>query len=127
MTKMFCVSLSMAFALLARAPDADRPAHAAEPAAPFEAASPNDAQTFTALMAESMVRMHTGMMVPETHQPDRDFAVMMIPHHQGAVDMALAELRFGHDKRLRRLAEGIIVEQRQEIEVMQRILADASR
>jgi uncharacterized protein (DUF305 family) len=49
---------------------------------------------------------------------------MMIPHHQGAVDMALVELRFGHDERLRRLAQGIIVEQRQEIEVMRRILAN---
>ncbi len=49
---------------------------------------------------------------------------MMIPHHQGAVDMAIAELTFGRDERLRRLAQGIIVEQRQEIEVMQRALAD---
>ena len=75
-------------------------------------------------MAESMMRMHAGMNVPATREPDRDFAAMMIPHHQGAVDMALVELRFGRDQRLRRLAEGIIVEQRQEIEVMRRILAN---
>ena len=48
---------------------------------------------------------------------------MMIPHHQGAIDMAEAELRFGHDERLRRLAQAIIVEQRQEIVVMRDALA----
>ena len=118
--------LTLLVAPLALAPDAERPARA-ESAARFESASPADAKAFASLMAESMARMHAGMMVPDTREPDRDFAAMMIPHHQGAVDMALAELRFGHDQRLRRLAEGIIVEQRQEIEVMQRILADAHR
>jgi uncharacterized protein (DUF305 family) len=77
---------------------------------------------FAAEMHAAMLKMDAGMAVPPTGDPDRDFARMMIPHHQGAVDMALAELRFGRDERLRRLAQGIIVEQRQEIEVMQRIL-----
>ena len=54
--------------------------------------------------------------------PDRDFAAMMIPHHQGAVDMAKVELQFGKNPILRRLAQGIIVEQLQEIAVMQREL-----
>ena len=49
---------------------------------------------------------------------------MMIPHHQGAIDMAEIELRFGTDERLRRLAQGIIVEQRQEIAVMRKILSE---
>ena len=49
---------------------------------------------------------------------------MMIPHHQGAVDMAIVELRYGKDERLRRLAQGIIVEQQQEVVVMRDILAD---
>jgi uncharacterized protein (DUF305 family) len=74
------------------------------------------------MMGEAMRRMDAGMSVPPTGDPDRDFARMMIPHHQGAVDMALAELRFGKDERLRRLAQGIIVEQRQEIDLMQSIL-----
>ncbi len=56
-------------------------------------------------------------------RPDRDFAAMMVPHHQGAVDMAVAELRYGKDERLRRLAQGIIVEQRSEIALMRSILA----
>jgi len=42
----------------------------------------------------------------------------MIPHHQGAIDMALVELRYGKDERLKRLAQEIIVAQKQEIEVM---------
>lgn len=70
-----------------------------------------------------MTRMDRGMAVPYSGDPDRDFAAMMIPHHQGAIDMAEIELRFGHDERLRRLAQGIIVEQRQEIAVMQQVLA----
>ena len=48
---------------------------------------------------------------------------MMIPHHQGAVEMAEAELRFGRDPVLRRLAQGIVVEQQQEIAVMRQALA----
>lgn len=77
---------------------------------------------FATAMAGAMQRMHRAMAVPSTGDPDRDFAAMMIPHHQGAIDMAEAELRFGKDERLRRLAQGIIVEQRQEVAVMQAIL-----
>jgi len=55
---------------------------------------------------------------PMTGDPDHDFAAMMIPHHQGAVDMAKAELLYGKDPVLRRLAQEIIVTQEQEIEVM---------
>ncbi len=43
---------------------------------------------------------------------------MMAPHHQGAIDMAQAELRYGHNEQLRRLAQEIIVEQQQEIVAM---------
>jgi uncharacterized protein (DUF305 family) len=80
------------------------------------------ADSFTSMMDLAMRRMDAGMNAPPTGDPDRDFARMMIPHHQGAVDMALAELRYGKDERLRRLAQGIIVEQRQEIALMQSIL-----
>ena len=75
-------------------------------------------------MRGSMERMHAAMMVAPRGDPDRDFAAMMIPHHQGAVDMAEAELKYGKNERLRRLAQGIIVEQRQEIVVMQGVLAE---
>ena len=124
MTKMLGLcQVGLWLVLLSFSSDGDRAASAVELPGSFQVAGPADAKAFAALMAQAMSRMHAGMNVPDTHEPDRDFAAMMIPHHQGAVDMALVELRFGHDERLRRLAEGIIVEQRQEIEVMRRILA----
>ncbi|MBV8574829.1 MAG: DUF305 domain-containing protein [Acetobacteraceae bacterium] len=87
------------------------------------AAAPADAgDEFTAAMSAAMERMDRGMMVPPSGDPDRDFAAMMIPHHQGAVDMAEIELRLGKNQVLRRLAEAIIVEQRQEIQIMQQVL-----
>ena len=49
---------------------------------------------------------------------------MIIAHHQGAIDMAKVELIYGRDPILRRLAQGIIVEQQQEIELMQRSLSE---
>ncbi len=63
--------------------------------------------------------MDQGMKnAPMTGDPDHDFAAMMIPHHQGAVDMAKAELIYGKDPVLRRLAQEIVVTQEQEIVVM---------
>ena len=70
--------------------------------------------------------MHKDMNIALAGDPDRDFAAMMIPHHQGAIDMAKLELQFGKNPVLRRLAQGIIVEQLQEIEVMQRELRHPS-
>ena len=84
-----------------------------------------DIKLFVSEMDRAMARMHEGMAAAKpTGNPDRDFAAMMIPHHQGAIDMAEIQLRFGKDERLRRLAQGIIVEQRQELAVMQRILGE---
>jgi YVTN family beta-propeller protein len=80
--------------------------------------------TFGQEMMQSMAKMDRAMnAAPMTGNPDHDFAAMMIPHHQGAVDMAKAELLHGKDPVLRRLAQEIIVTQRQEIEVMRLRLA----
>jgi uncharacterized protein (DUF305 family) len=49
---------------------------------------------------------------------DRDFVAMMVPHHQGAIEMAQAELRYGHNEHLRRMAQEIIVTQQEEIVAM---------
>jgi uncharacterized protein (DUF305 family) len=74
---------------------------------------------FAVLLDEAMAIMHEGMnQVSQTGNPDHDFATMMIPHHQGAIDMAKVELVYGKDPALRRLAQEIIVTQEQEIEVM---------
>ena len=84
------------------------------------------AKSFISLMMQAMERMHKDMNIVPTGDPDRDFAAVMIPHHQGAIDMAKVELQFGKNTVLRRLAQGIIVEQLQEIEVMQRELRQPS-
>jgi hypothetical protein len=60
--------------------------------------------------------MMAGMDVKPTGDVDADFAAMMIPLH--AIDMALAELRYGKNEQLRRIAQEIIVEQQQEIIAM---------
>ena len=84
------------------------------------------ASSFMPLMMQAMGRMDKGMSATPSGDPDRDFVAMMIPHHQGAIDMAKLELQFGKDSVLRRLAEGIIVEQSQEIDAMQRQLQQLS-
>src|SRR6266850_2441415 len=86
--------------------------------------TPPGGSGFRSMMAGATARMHAAMSVPFTGNPDRDFARMMIPHHQGAIDMALAELRYGKDQRLKRLAQEIIVDQQQEIAVMHVALGD---
>jgi uncharacterized protein (DUF305 family) len=68
----------------------------------------------------SMRTMMAGMERTPRGDVDQDFIGQMIPHHQGAIDMAKAELRYGHNEQLRRIAQEIIVEQQAEIAVMQR-------
>jgi len=84
---------------------------------------PSQPQSFHQLMNQAMTVMDRGMkQAPMAGNPDHDFAAMMIPHHQGAIDMAKVELLYGKDPVLRRLAQEIIVTQQQEIVVMRRQL-----
>ena len=79
------------------------------------------AHTYPELMANVDEVMHHGMANAKRNgNPDHDFASAMVPHHQGAVDMAKVELLYGKDPVLRRMAQEIIVSQQQEIAVMQR-------
>lgn len=89
-------------------------------AAPFGSGSAADREkSFQQQLHEAMKSMDREMEnTPMTGDPDHDFAAMMIPHHKGAIDMAKAELLYGKDPVLRRLAQEIIVTQEQEIEVM---------
>lgn len=74
---------------------------------------------FQRQMDSDMSRMMVDMHAPGyTGDPDIDFLAMMIPHHQGAVDMARLVLIHGRDPLTRSLAEGIIAAQRTEIEAM---------
>ena len=88
-------------------------------AASVEAAIPADEHSRFMMENEAvMTRMMDGMNIKPSGDIDRDFAAMMIPHHQGAIDMAVAFLRYGHNEQLRRIAQEIVVEQQQEIDAM---------
>jgi hypothetical protein len=63
-------------------------------------------------------KMHEGMNITFSGNADVDFVNGMIPHHQGAVDMAKVLLAFGKDPELRKLADAIIKAQESEIAFM---------
>lgn len=86
------------------------------------------AATFAKLMHASMAAMDRDMAsAPMNENVDHDFAVMMIPHHQGAIDMAKAELSYGKDPVMRRLAQEILIDQQSEIEAMRLWLRKSSK
>lgn len=80
------------------------------------ASTPEEA--FSAANDIAMARMMTAMSIKPSGNVDVDFVDMMEPHHQGAIDMAVLELRYGRNERLRRIAQEIIVDQQQEIDAM---------
>lgn len=82
------------------------------------AAGPADEAPYLAENDAAMTKMMDAMTIKPTGDVDADFTAMMIPHHQGAIDMAQAELRYGRNEQLRRIAQEIIVEQQQEIAAM---------
>ena len=73
---------------------------------------------FLAQSRGAMSKMMAGMAIKPSGDVDRDFVDMMAPHHQGAIDMAVAVLRYGRNQKIRRLAQEIIVDQQQEIAAM---------
>jgi uncharacterized protein (DUF305 family) len=78
-------------------------------------------------LAQQHTQHGTGMDVPMTGDPDVDFARMMIPHHQGAIDMARAQLEKGEDPQLRELAQKIIADQEREIGILNQWLAQHAK
>ena len=71
----------------------------------------SEEQPFLSENDASMHKMMADMTIKPTGDVDRDFVAMMVPHHQGAVDMAKAELKYGHNAQLRQLAQEIVAAQ----------------
>ena len=76
---------------------------------------------------EAHMAMMKNMNVPLTGDADVDFVRGMIPHHQGAIDMAKIELQYGKDPEVRKMAEKIIADQEKEIAEMKAWLAKRGR
>lgn len=86
------------------------------------APSPN-ADAIRKAYVDASNTMMSGMMshgMGHTGNADVDFVRMMIPHHQGAVDMGVIELKYGTDPQMRKLAQAIITDQQAEIAQMKR-------
>jgi uncharacterized protein (DUF305 family) len=71
------------------------------------------------LLQQSMEKMHAAMMTESSQNADVDFVKLMLPHHQAAIDMAKAQLLYGTDPQMHRLAQEIIADQQSEMELMQ--------
>jgi uncharacterized protein (DUF305 family) len=63
----------------------------------------------------AMAKMHKAMAIKYTGDADKDFVAGMIPHHQGAIDMAQVQIKYGKDPEIRKLAEAVVRDQTREI------------
>ncbi len=80
--------------------------------------APADEAPYLAENVSAMTKMMIDMGIRPSGDVDGDFVAMMVPHHQGAIEMAQAELRYGRNELLRRMAQEIVVTQQQEIAAM---------
>ena len=117
-TAALCGALALSaltFAASAQTP-ADHTGMGHAVAAPADAGASASTRAYQA----SGEQMMQGMNTPYTGNADKDFAAQMIAHHQGAVSMARVELEYGKDPEMRKLAQGIIKAQKQEIAFMKK-------
>ncbi len=87
--------------------------------------APGAEAPYVAENVSAMTKMMIDMGIRPSGDVDADFVAMMVPHHQGAIEMAQVELRYGRNKPLRRMAQEIIVTQLQEITAMRLSLGQA--
>lgn len=101
-------------------------AQATDPHAGHNMAAPTSKGTSAsnAGYEQANAKMHRDMAVPLTGDADVDFLAGMIPHHQGAVDMAEVVLKYGKDPKVKKLAQDIVAAQKKEIAMMQAWLKD---
>jgi uncharacterized protein (DUF305 family) len=91
------------------------------------AAVNDDEAAFLAENAAAMTKMMAAMAVKPAGDVDKDFVATMVPHHQGAIEMARAQIRYGRNEQLRRIAQEIIIDQTQEIAALQLAIAPEPR
>ena len=99
-------------------------AHAYFQTIPICSDGSNVSESFESEMRRVSTRMHASMNTAHSGNADHDFATMMIAHHQGAIEMAQAQLKYGSNEQLRRLAQSIIVEQGLEIAYMRSLVGN---
>ncbi|PZP46909.1 MAG: DUF305 domain-containing protein [Azospirillum brasilense] len=93
--------------------------HTGHGASPSASAAPVTGQAAsspsTAEYRAAMEKMHAAMAIPYTGDADKDFVAGMIPHHQGAIDMARIVLKYGKDPEIRKIAQDVVSAQEREI------------
>jgi uncharacterized protein (DUF305 family) len=101
------------------------PSHDAMPGMKMESSAPaaGNSPSTAAFQAADHSMMSGMSSIQYTGDADRDFVAHMIPHHEGAVEMAKVELKYGKDAKLRKLAKDIIAAQDKEIAFMKQWLA----
>ena len=128
-SKPALASALIAAAAISLAACNERPASLAEYIAAIcaktaRSSSPSEAP-YLAENVQAMTKMMIEMGIQPSGDVDADFVAMMIPHHQGAIEMAMAELRHGRNEQLRRMAQEMIVTQSQEISAMRLALGQS--
>lgn len=111
-------ALTLGFGLAGAAQAQQSHQHGAMPATK---ASPTESAATKAYKQANM-KMHKDMDIAYSGNADADFLRGMIPHHQGAIDMARIVLAHGKDPEVRKLAEAIVRDQEKEVAMMREML-----